>query len=122
MTATYAQTLDPNAELPVLIVDLDDAEAGAVLATLDPLAAMADADSKALALLAKEIDNLPADLAKMINFNEVESGGKAPTVLTDMTTDTSTQSRATQLTKLAMILHRCGCAAVVPKIPLRNTP
>ena len=40
--------LTTDAEIPVLVVDLDEAEAGEVLATLDPLAAMAETDTKAL--------------------------------------------------------------------------
>ena len=40
--------LSPDVEIPVLVVDLDEAEAGEVLATLDPLAAMAETDTKAL--------------------------------------------------------------------------
>jgi len=43
----------PDTEVPVLIVDLDDAEADKVLATFDPLAAMAETNGEQLkALLA----------------------------------------------------------------------
>ena len=41
-------TLDPDQKVPVLIVDIDEAEAEFLLATLDPLAAMAQADQQAL--------------------------------------------------------------------------
>ena len=51
--------LDPNAELPVLVVDLDDDEAGQLLASLDPLSAMAEADADALADLLETIVDLP---------------------------------------------------------------
>jgi len=45
--------LDPNQVVPVLVLDLDEIEAGKLLATLDPLAAMAQPDMDALmALLA----------------------------------------------------------------------
>ena len=47
--------LDANAEVPVLVVDLDEAEAGQVLATLDPLAAMAEANTEALKSLVDSI-------------------------------------------------------------------
>ena len=43
--------LDPNQLIPVLVTDLNAEEAGAVLATLDPLAAMAQTDSGALQVL-----------------------------------------------------------------------
>jgi DNA modification methylase len=38
----------PDAEIPVLILDVDDEEAAKILATHDPLAAMAEADGEAL--------------------------------------------------------------------------
>ena len=60
----------PDETVPVLVVDLDDAEAAKVLATLDPLAAMAEADAGQLDALLREIDTgsegvqeLLADLA-----------------------------------------------------------
>ena len=46
------------------MTDLDEAEAGKVLATLDPLAAMADVDSDALARLIAEVTP-PLDLKAM---------------------------------------------------------
>ena len=47
--------LDANAEVPVLVVDLDEDEAGQVLATLDPLAAMPEANTEALKSLVDSI-------------------------------------------------------------------
>ncbi len=64
--------LDPDQILPVLVTDLDEAEAGKVLATLDPLAAMADVDSGALARLIADAAP-PIDLAAM--FPDVDLGG-----------------------------------------------
>ena len=51
--------LDLQAQLPVLIVDLDDDEAAQLLATLDPLSAMAEADAEALAALLETIQDMP---------------------------------------------------------------
>ncbi len=45
--------LDPEQIVPVLVTDLDKVEAGQVLATLDPLAAMAQPDTAALDALVK---------------------------------------------------------------------
>ena len=56
--------LDANAEVPVLVVDLDEAEAGQVLATLDPLAAMAEANTEALSKLLQEV-TVPIDLGDL---------------------------------------------------------
>jgi hypothetical protein len=46
----------PDTEVPVLVVDLDDAEAAKVLATFDPLAAMAEADAGKLDELLREVE------------------------------------------------------------------
>lgn len=57
-----------DAEVPVLVVDLNDAEAARVLATFDPLSGMALVDDKALALLLGEIsldDN--AELRRLLS-------------------------------------------------------
>ena len=58
--------LDANAEVPVLIVDLDEDEAGQLLATLDPLSAMAEANAAALTDLMATIPDLPS-----IDFGEL---------------------------------------------------
>lgn len=50
--------LDPTAEIPVLVVDVDDAEAGQLLATYDPIGVMADVDRDALGRLLGEIDGV----------------------------------------------------------------
>jgi len=44
-------SMDPDQIVPVLVLDLSEAEAGKLLATLDPLAAMATVDHDALAAL-----------------------------------------------------------------------
>lgn len=46
----------PNMEVPVLIVDLDEAEADKLLAVLDPLAAMAQPNQDALLGLLQEVE------------------------------------------------------------------
>jgi DNA modification methylase len=45
----------PDAIVPVLVVDVDEAEAAKILATLDPLAAMASADKERLESLLREV-------------------------------------------------------------------
>ena len=58
--------MSPDAQIPVLVVDLDHSEAGEVLATLDPLAAMAEADRDALTRLLSDLDAPPPiDLKEM---------------------------------------------------------
>jgi DNA modification methylase len=46
----------PDMEVPVLVTDLDDSEASKLLATLDPLSAMAEADTETLGLLRESVD------------------------------------------------------------------
>jgi DNA modification methylase len=55
------QSLDPEQVVPVLVLDLSEAEAAKLLLTLDPLAGMAEANSAALAKLLAEVDSeIPA--------------------------------------------------------------
>src|SRR5262245_22478706 len=56
----------PDAEVPVLIVDLTDAEADKVLATFDPLAAMAEPDEAQLEALLKGIETDSEALAALL--------------------------------------------------------
>ena len=46
----------PDMEVPVLVTDLDESEASKLLATLDPLSAMAEADTETLGLLRESVD------------------------------------------------------------------
>ena len=46
----------PDANVPVLVLDIDEAEADLMLATLDPLAAMARADTDTLLTLLESIE------------------------------------------------------------------
>jgi len=58
--------LDADQMVPVLITDLDETEAGQMLATLDPLAAMAESDEGALeSLLADLESSTSAELAAL---------------------------------------------------------
>ncbi len=56
----------PEMEVPVLVCDLDDAEAAKVLATFDPLSAMADSNAVMLDALLREVDTGSEDLQKML--------------------------------------------------------
>ena len=50
--------LTPDEEVPVLLVDLNDSEADKVLATFDPLSALAEADNAKLQALLDQIENV----------------------------------------------------------------
>jgi len=56
----------PDQEVPVLILDVDETEADKLLATLDPLAAMAGADDARLAVLLENVKTGSAALQEML--------------------------------------------------------
>ncbi len=58
--------LDPDQKVPVLILDLDEAEADKLLTVLDPLAAMAGADDQKLAELLASIETDNEGLQAML--------------------------------------------------------
>ena len=63
-----------DAEVPVLVLDVNEAEADKILATLDPLAAMAEADSAKLDALLREVQTGNEALAGMLTELAEESG------------------------------------------------
>jgi len=56
----------PEAIVPVLILDVDEAEAEKILATLDPLAAMAEADAEKLDQLLQAVETGSPALQEML--------------------------------------------------------
>ena len=68
-----AETL-PDMEIPVLVLDLDEAEADKLLLTLDPLAALAQADSAKLDALLREVQTSNEDLAGMLTGMAEQAG------------------------------------------------
>jgi len=74
----------PDALVPVLVVDLDDKEADKVLATFDPLAAMAEPDEAQLEALLKGIETDSEALAAMLEQLAEDSGcGNAGEIVED---------------------------------------
>jgi len=74
------QSLDPDQEVPVLVLDLDQAEAAKLMTVLDPLAAGAEVNTEALGKLMREIDFESEALQKMIadlaKENQIDLGGE----------------------------------------------
>lgn len=64
----------PDSEVPVLIVDLTDAEADKVLATFDPLSAMAETDAAKLEDLLRDVQTGSEDLAAMLENLAQDAG------------------------------------------------
>jgi len=68
----------PDQEVPVLILDVDEAEADKLLATLDPLAAMAGADDAKLAVLLQNVKTGSAALQEMLTQLAADAGAVLP--------------------------------------------
>ena len=68
-----AETLG-NADVPVLVLDVNEAEADKLLATIDPLGAMAEADADKLRELLEEVETASEDLANMFTELAQEAG------------------------------------------------
>lgn len=70
----------PGETVPVLVLDLSEAEAEKLLATLDPLAAMAEADAVALDALLAEIELKDQYLRQMVEDlrDDAAKGGGGP--------------------------------------------
>ena len=64
----------PESLVPVLILDVNDDEANKLLATLDPLAAMAEADGNALEALLRDVQTGSQALADMLTNLAEEAG------------------------------------------------
>jgi len=60
--------------LPVLVLDVDEAEGDKILATLDPLAAMAEADAVKLDAILREVDTGSPELQAMLAKVAEEAG------------------------------------------------
>jgi len=63
-----------NEDIPVLILDVNEAEADKLLATFDPLGAMAGADADALRVLLEEVETSSHELAEMLAALAEEHG------------------------------------------------
>jgi len=60
--------------LPVLVLDVDEAEGDKVLATLDPLAAMAESDAAKLDAILREVDTGSPELQQMLSDLAEDAG------------------------------------------------
>ena len=68
-----AETM-PEQEVPVLVLDVNEAEADKLLATLDPLASMANSDAVKLDELLRNVDTGSEALQQMITDTAAQAG------------------------------------------------
>jgi hypothetical protein len=90
-------------EVPVLVLDVNEAEADKILATLDPLAAMAEADAAKLDAILREVDTGSPDVQQLL-ADLAEAAGVVPPDFDPATADE--QSRLDQ--KAKTICPECG--------------
>ncbi len=70
--------ISPDEKVPVLILDVDEKEADLILATHDPLAAMAEVSSDELAALIESVEIDSEALQAMIDELAEDAGVKVP--------------------------------------------
>lgn len=70
------EEVDPNFEMPVLIVDLDDDEADLLLATLDPIGAMASPDAAVLQALLVDLEGQNEGVNKLLEDLSSDAAGR----------------------------------------------
>lgn len=63
-----------DAEIPVLILDVDEKEANKILATFDPISAMADSDAAALDALLRDVETSNEAVANMLDELAKDAG------------------------------------------------
>jgi len=63
-----------NAEIPVLVLDVNEEEADKILATFDPLGAMAESDADALRALLEDVETGSQELADMLTALAEDAG------------------------------------------------
>jgi hypothetical protein len=86
--ARVEEAITAGATVPVLYVDLDEKEERFVLATLDPISAMADFDSDVLSELLETVDLGGLDgLASMLEDELIHATGPDDDLLDDYTPD-----------------------------------
>ena len=66
--------ITPDMEVPVLVLDVTEAEAAKIMVTLDPLAALAEADAGKLEALLREVETGSEAVAKMLAELAAEAG------------------------------------------------
>lgn len=63
-----------DAEIPVLVLDVDEAESNKILATFDPISAMADSDAAALDALLRDVQTSSEAVANMLTQIAEDAG------------------------------------------------
>src|SRR5262245_37441917 len=113
----------PDAEVPVLVLDVDEAEALKILATLDPLAAMAGSDADRLNELLRSVETGNAAVGELLAQLAADAGavvsedpapGDPPNLDTKSANAVNCESEAKQRQLLEQFeTHGLDCRALV---------
>lgn len=93
----------PEALVPVLVLDLDDAEADKLLATLDPLSSLAETDGARLERLLAEVKTESAALGEMLAALAAASANVCAAPVDDVEQPGASVSEPTD--KYAIVVH-----------------
>jgi len=94
----------PEAEVPVLVVDLSEEEAAKLLTLLDPLAGMAEADEQLLAELLAEVETQNEAVRAMLDQMEAEL---KPPSEQDAENETDTLGREVEVPDCYQVVVEC---------------
>jgi ParB-like chromosome segregation protein Spo0J len=94
----------PGAEVPVLVLDVDESEAEQLLATIDPLATMAKSDAQAVAALHERVRTSQTAVAQLL----VDVRAQADAVHRDLSNkDRNAEAPPLRLEHLYQVLVEC---------------
>ena len=88
-----------TAEVPVLVLDVNEAEANKILATFDPIGAMADSDAAKLDAVLRDVETANEDLSQMIADLANEAGLYLDDVASEIEEDEIPEPPAEPITK-----------------------
>ena len=88
-----------TAEVPVLVLDVNEAEANKILATFDPIGAMADSDAAKLDAVLRDVETANEDLSQMIADLANEAGLYLDDVASEIEEDEVPEPPADPITK-----------------------
>ena len=102
-----------TAKVPVLILDVNEAEANKILATFDPIGAMAESDAAKLDSVLREVETANEDLSQMIADLANDAGLYLDDVSPEINEDEVPEPPSDPVTKLGDVwilgIHRLLC-------------
>lgn len=102
-----------TAEVPVLVLDVNEAEANKILATFDPIGAMAESDAAKLDSVLREVETANEDLSQMLADLAGDAGLYLDDVSPEIEEDEAPEPPSDPVTKLGDVWilgkHRILC-------------